>query len=385
MREDYAEYIAEPLYEILQEQNTFVLTTIAERIEKIGKLTPAEAHKVANSLQYAGADLKKIQAELTQYTNQSIAEIEKIFEQVARDNIDFASTYYEHRGIPILPYAENTALIKLVEAAKKQTIGTFINMSNTELIGFLDKDGKFLNLRQQYNKIIDRAIISVQTGTIDYNTAIRASVREMAKSGVKSATFESGYRRRLDSQARMNIIDGIKQLNIDTQEITGKEFGADGVEWSAHSNCAPDHQPYQGRQFTKQEQEQLNDSLQRPVGRRGCKHIVFQIILGVNKPNHSKEQIKELNRKANEKVEYNGKKMSRYQTTQEQRRRETRIRRLKDEQVAFQASGDTQEAKRIQRSINAAQKEYKAFSEKVGLRPKPERTQVPNYKRISVK
>lgn len=101
---------------------------------------------------------------------------------------------------------------------------------------------------------------------MDYSTAMRSTVRDMARSGLRRVTFESGYSRRLDSKARMNILEGVRRLNSEMMAETGREFGVDGVEISAHGLCAPDHQPVQGRQYSNKDYERLNEALQRPIG-----------------------------------------------------------------------------------------------------------------------
>lgn len=73
-----------------------------------------------------------------------------------------------------------------------------------------------------------------------------------------------------------------------------------------------------------------------------------------------------------------------YPATQAMRRLESEIRRLKDEQKAYTAAGNELDAMRTQREINKKQKDYTALCNKYGLAPKPKRTEVEGYKKISV-
>ena len=66
----------------------------------------------------------------------------------------------------------------------------------------------------------------------------------------RKVRYASGLTRRLDTAARQNVLDGFRALMQRTRDETGKAFGADGVEISAHMLCAEDHLPYQGRQFS---------------------------------------------------------------------------------------------------------------------------------------
>lgn len=178
-------------------------------------------------------------------------EIEQLFEEVAKQNIDFANTFYKAKGMDVLQsYASRSALSAFVDAAKSQAMEGTSNISNTYMIGF-KRGKKTVPLREYYISTIDRAITYVQTGVVDYQSAMRSTVRDMARSGLRRLTWESGYSRRLDSSARMNILEGVRRLNSEMMEETGKEFGADGVEVSAHGLCAPDHRHIQGGNIAK--------------------------------------------------------------------------------------------------------------------------------------
>ena len=79
-------------------------------------------------------------------------------------------------------------------------------------------------------------------------------------------TYASGRTRRLDSACRMNILEGVRQVNNGIRKEMGNQYGADGVEIDAHGLCAEDHLPYQGKQYTIKAYEKLNNKLKRPIG-----------------------------------------------------------------------------------------------------------------------
>lgn len=270
-------------------------------------------------------------------------------------------------------YAVRSVLSSFVDAAKRQAMDGTANISNTYMIGF--KRGKqTIPLREYYISAIDRAITYVQTGVVDYQSAMRSTVKEMARSGLRRVTWESGYSRRLDSSARMNILEGVRRLNSQMMEETGREFGADGVEISAHGLCAPDHRHIQGRQFSNEEWERINRSLDRPLGTLNCQHFATPIVLGVSKSVYSRKELADINRRSSEKIEYKGQKMSRYEAGQRQRQMETAIRYAKDERDAMIAAGDKLGATQARKKSAALSAEYKRFCEQAGLTPRPERT-----------
>lgn len=275
------------------------------------------------------------------------------------------------------PYLNN-----LVESITRQTAAEFKNLSNTLAYKI---DDKTLPLRRMYTKVVDKAIYEVQSGTVDYYTAMRKSIKQLTNN-MRVLEWESGTVRRVDSHIRQNLLDGIRQLNQQMLDYHGERFGSDGVELSAHAISAPDHAPIQGRQFDNEQffrmQNQMSfedingnkhPAMPRRIGEWNCKHVSFPIIIGISKPVHSEEQLKEFEKNSKEK----------YDLTQEQRRMENKLRKLKNERLLASASGDELEAKRIQRKINEQQTTYRKFSEEHNLYYDRKRATVEGYRRIS--
>ena len=380
---NWIESLPDNVVKNLESLNDYVVKRICKTIGEIGTISTSDAHRLKSVLEYAGADLDAIQRELSWAMSVNAREIETIFERVAAENVDFANAYYKARGMAALGgYTDSAALTSFVDAWKGAAADGVSNVAGTEMIGF--KVGKrVVPLREYYIQTIDRAITFAQTGAIDYHTAVRQTVKDMARSGLRRVTFEGGYSRRLDTQARMNILDGIRNLNAQMMEQTGREFGADGVEISAHALCAPDHQEIQGRQYSIAEFELINRGLNRAIGDRHCHHFTTPIILGVSKPTYSAKELREINRKSNEKVTYTytdrkgnkaEKTYTRYGASQKQRQYETAIRYAKDERAALKAAGDKLGATQARKKSVNLSAEYKRFCEQTGLTPRPERT-----------
>ena len=374
LNESWIEGLPDNIVDNLETLNNYVVQRICERIRKIGDIGTADAYRLKTAIEYAGADIKAIEKEVARIMGTNQQEIERLFEEVAKENVDFANTFYKARNMDLLQrYTSHSALTSFVDAVKRQALDGTANISNTYMIGF--KRGKqIIPLREYYISTIDRAITYVQAGVVDYQSAMRSTVREMAQSGLRRVTWESGYSRRLDSSARMNIREGVRRLNSQMMEETGREFGADGVEISAHGLCAPDHRDIQGKQYSKEEFERLNRRLERPIGTLNCQHFITPIILGVSKPVYSRKELADINKRSAERIEYKGQKMSRYEASQKQRQMETAIRYAKDERDAMIAAGDKLGAAQARKKSAALGAEYKRFCEQAGLTPRPERT-----------
>ena len=227
---------------------------------------------------------------------------------------------------------------------------------------------------------------NVSSGVLYYQSAMRNTIRQLADSGVKvhyeKTTYKSGYTRRIDSSVRQAVLTGVRQVNLGIQERVGEEFGADGVEISAHFLCADDHLDIQGQQYTKKEFERLNSDLDRPIGELNCKHFAFAVILGVNLPSYTKKQLKEYKKYSQHKITYNGKKYTRYEASQVQRNLETEIRKQKDRQIIGRASGNSDEITKSQSKITQLTKEYNKFSKSAGLSTYKNRLEVSGYHRL---
>ena len=384
--------VQERFYNRFNKFNTEVLETLGETIKQFEGLTPSQAHKLAQELKYS-INIDELMNELSRISGKSVQELDILFDEVAKENMEFAETYYEVKGKKYIPYEDNKQVKRYVETIKKETKGTFANLSKAKNIGFTLKDENgdaiFKPFKQAYRDLIDKAVYNVSTGVIDYQSAMRNTLKQLADSGIKiheeSVSYESGYNRRIDTSVRQNILDSVRKINIGIQEQVGKEFGADGVEISAHSPCAEDHLDIQGRQYTKKEFEKINGNLDRPIGEYNCKHFVFSIVLGVNIPEYNQHQLWKMRQQSLEKVEYEGKTYTKYEATQVQRKLETEIRRQKDRQIIARSSGDKQGIAQAQSKITQLTHKYNDFSNKVDLPTYKNRLSVVGYKRVSTK
>lgn len=379
----------EKFYNRYNKYNTKVLKVLGNVVKQFDGLTPSQAHQLAQELKI-GYDVNELQMELSKISGKSMEEVDKLLDKTAKENVEFSEVYYKAKNKEYVRYEDNQPLQDLVESIKKQTNNTFIQLANSNATGFVieDSDGNkiFRTLPQIYNDLIDEAVYQVSTGVIDYQSAMRNTLRQLADSGVKvheeKLGYESGYNRRIDSTIRQEILTGLRQVNIGVQEEVGKDFGADGVEISAHYPCAEDHVDIQGRQFSNEKFEKLNSNLDRPIGTYNCRHFIFSVVLGVNEPSYTKNRLTRYKRYSEEKVSYKGKEYTKYEATQVQRKLETEIRKQKDRQIIGRASGNKEEISKAQAKITQLTTEYNNFSKSVRLDTYKDRLVVSGYHRV---
>lgn len=399
LKQEIEEKLAERLVDRIEAVNTEILKTIGESIRQISTLTPSKAYQLEQILKYGGS-YEKIAKELARVSGKNVQDIYKIFEEVSKQDKEFAKKFYKYRGVDYIPYEKDIALKRQVNSLAKITAKTYENISRTRGIGFLFRNEAgqiyFKNIKDSYYEIIDRSILAISQGKETFQQQMRSTIKQVGGSGI--VLYESGRTRRLDTAVRMNLLDGLRQLSNENSKRFGKEYGADGVEISVHSNPAPDHADIQGRQFSNEEYEELENggiakdykgnkydgSEKRHISEYNCYHKIFAIVLGASEPEYTDEQLAKIQKDNLKGFTFEGKRYTNYQGTQLQRRIETEIRRQKDTQILARASGDNDLVQESQKNIQILTHKYNELCDISGLLPKKQRMSVSGYRRIKV-
>jgi hypothetical protein len=400
-----------------EKANERILKEIGKILAEIGELKFSELYSINQQLKY-GESLDKIIKTLSEVANINELEIYKMLEKSSIVNLEQSKKYYLARGIDFIPYEENIALQMQVESIARATNRIYSNIALTTGLTYLDMSGNRVTkpLERAYYDIIDEAIYNVQQGKETFDEALKRQLETIGNSGIQSIEYESGHHRRIDSALRMNMQDGLNQLNIKQQEIVGEQFGANMIEVTHHENSAPDHiDSVDGRQFvlldilksqiaTGEEKEiktkdlrkngvyykgkfyydfnYINDNLQRHVGTLNCYHRTFTGILGIDEPRYTEEQL-EADKKKNEKgFEFEGKHYTLYEGTQLLRKIELEIKKSRETRILAKSSGSEelyqQQTSRINKLIN----KYHDVLNVSGLKSQLERSRLISMKSV---
>lgn len=366
---DAASQITDPI-------NNFLLDDIARRISEAGQLTSTASYEVWRA-QQLGVSQREIKKRLRKLLGISHRDLRKLLTQSAETGYNF-----DIKNLPqvqAVPFAQNTALQQIVSAAVELAQKDFTNLTQT--LGMIDPYGKALPLQDAYRSCTDYAFKQVITGAADYNTAIRGACKNLAERGVLTIDYQSGVHTSLEAAVRRNIMGGLGLMQEQITRQNHDDFGCDGWEISAHAASAPDHEPIQGKQYSDAEYEALNNSLVRRIGTLNCGHAAFPIILGVNSPQYTPEELEKF-RADNEKgITYQGRHYTGYQATQMQRKIERTMRTQKRRILVDEAAGDKDKLLTDQIKLRRLSEEYKRFSKAAGLRTQPERAQVAGFGR----
>lgn len=393
--------LPERIVERLRQANTEYLENIGHVIKKIGELRPTDVHQLQQMYNY-GADLQKVTLKLAEVSKRNVQDIYDMFDIVAMENYNYAKPFYDAKAIPHIPYAQNEDLKNYVKSLAKQTVDEYVNLTQHTAFAIFDKDGKSIaplfannkdkiatSLSDTYTKVIDYAVSKVQLGEESYQSAMRKVIKSLANSGIKTVEYATGYKRRLDSAVRQNILWGVKQCNQNVADYVGEQFGADGYEISYHSNPRPEHADMGGRSYAIGKARTVNgiyypsfSEVEKLLEDYGCLHFKFPILLGISRPTYDKEQLEELKANDSAKFEFEGKEYTKYEGEQIQKKIESAVKHKKDLANIAKASGDEDLRREVQYEINLLTSKYAKLSEVSGLPTRMERMQVAGFRRV---
>ena len=365
--------------------NDYVLETIGGRIKATGRLSAYDSEALKNIADISG-DMDAITKKLAEITQLNIRDIEAIYAQVITEGTVSYKPLYDFKNLPFVPFEQNGFAKNLVRHWAAETAETMINLSRTKALCFdkYDLHGALagsVSLAGAYQKAIDDAVIAISAGTVDFNTAMRGTIKQLGGSGVK-VNYGGGVTRSLAGMVRQNLLYGAKQAAQSYDEYVGSELGCNGFEVDYHPHPRPSHEVIGGEMFaygpnditidgimyTSAEKDlEGNGSAESLLNDYGCLHFKYSVILGVSEPRYASQWLAEQKRKDKELIEFNGVKKAKYEWQQAARRLERGIRQERDTAYMARASGDKTLENKCSEKISAYRKTYDDLCGKTGL------------------
>lgn len=279
------------------------------------------------------------------------------------------------------PLEENESLQNIAEA--------YVKVARNEVAHVLgqlaaaDVDGKVYPIKDVYRRTMDYVFRQVSSGAKTPQEAVQRATLRLWQRGIRTIERSDGRSFSIEYMAQRAIMGKMGEMTTAINEKHHDDGGFDGWEISAHSACAPDHEPIQGRQYSDKEYKALNSRLQRRIGTLSCKHFAWPIKLGVHSPQWTEEQLAQMAQENANGITYEGRHYTQYEATQQQKALENSIRQCKDHIAIAQeegklGSGELRSSRILLRQLNA---EYKRFSAAAGLPTAPERLQAAGLSR----
>ena len=344
--------VAEPIHDLL-------LQDIVRRVRGAGAITSTAEYQIYRAEQLGLAE-KEIEKAIAEQLKVSDAAIDMLFEDMADLTAEFE---------------DNAHLQQLVEAYS--TVSRRAAAEDFNNLWAPGPDGKLYTVKEAYGKIMDFAYMQTATGALDYQAAIRRSLKELLIRGIRVILLNDGRSMRIEAAVRQYIVNRMGEMHNAISQINYDALGADGWEISAHTAPAPDHAPYQGQQYPSEEYERINGSLKRKFGWWGCMHTVYPILLGISPPAHSPEQLRQYIDENEAGVWYGGQHYTLYEAKARKRQLESLIASKKYDVMA--AEGDPDWLRTEQLRLARIRQEYNHFCAGTSQTPEPWRTMAAEY------
>lgn len=376
--------LPEELAELYRGLEDTLLKEICSRLKATGQLNEVTVQD-SRALRSHGIDLKSIEEAISKTTGISKQKLNSLLNDVVERN----QKYYTD-VIDLAHVTQPDVLVDAttIDAIKRQTQDVFRNI--TASMGFLVDAGRtMLPPANAYQWALDAATLKVESGAISYGQAIKEAVRELASGGLRVVEYESGHRDHVDVAARRAVMTGVSQLCGKYTEQAAEYLETPYYEVSAHAGARDvpgrspwsSHKEWQGKVYSTRSGDIYPNiyevcGLGAVDGLEGanCRHRRNVWVEGVSERTYTDDQLAHIDDGLG--CTFENKTYTAYEATQEQRKVERTIRKLKREKAAYSAAGLTDEEQAVNIKLRRLNAKYKAFSKAAGLPEQRERMKV---------
>lgn len=383
-RPEILDALPEELAELYRGLEDALLMEICSRLKLRDEPNEVTVQDI-KALRSHGIDLKEIEKAIRKTSGISETKLNKLFDNVVERNQKY---YTELIDLAHITQPETLVSIEDTWAIYEQTKQTLRNI--TRSMGFLVDAGRtMLPTAKAYQWALDAATLKVESGAISYGQAIKDAVRELASGGLRVVDYESGHRNHVDVAARRAVMTGVSQLCSKYTEQSAEYLETPYFEVSAHAGARDkpgpspwsSHKDWQGKVYSTRSGDIYPNiyevcGLGAVDGLEGanCRHRRNVWVEGVSERTYTDEQLAHIDDGLG--CTFEGKTYTAYEATQEQRKVERTIRKLKREKTAYNAAGLADEEQAVNIKLRRLNAKYKAFSKAAGLPEQRERMKV---------
>lgn len=376
--------LPEELAELFRALEITLLEEICSRLKATDELNEVTVQDI-RALRSHGIDLKDIEKAMRKTTGISETKLNKLFDDVVERNQKY---YTDLIDLAHITQPETLVSVEDTWAIYEQTKQTLRNI--TRSMGFLVDAGRtMLPPAKAYQWALDAATLKVESGAISYGQSIKDAVRELASGGLRVVDYESGHRDHVDVAARRAVMTGVSQLCSKYTEQAAEYLETPYYEVSAHAGARDvpgrspwaSHKEWQGKVYSTRSGDIYPNiyevcGLGAVDGLEGanCRHRRNVWVEGVSERTYTDEQLEHIDDGLG--CTFEGKTYTAYEVTQEQRKVERTIRKIKREKTAYNAAGLTDEEQAVNIKLRRLIAKYKEFSKAAGLPEQRERMKV---------
>lgn len=376
--------LPEELAELYRGLEDTLLMEICSRLKMRDELNEVTVQDI-KALRSHGIDLKEIEKAIRKTSGISEAKLNALLDDVVERNQKY---YTELIDLAHITQPETLVSVEDTWAIYEQTKQTLRNI--TRSMGFLVDAGRtMLPPAKAYQWALDAATLKVESGAISYGQAIKDAVRELADSGIKTVDYESGRVDQIDVAARRAVMTGVNQLCAKYTEQSAEYLNTEYFEVSAHAGARDkpgpspwsSHKDWQGKVYSTKSGDKYPNiyevcGLGAVDGLEGanCRHRRYPWVEGASERTYTDKQLSHIDDGLG--CEFEGTTYTAYEATQQQRKIERTIRKLKREKAAYNAAGLSEKEQEVSIRLRRLNAKYKAFSKRAGLPEQKERLKV---------
>lgn len=374
----------EELAELYRGLEDTLLMEICSRLKVADELNEVTVQDI-KALRSHGIDLKEIEKAIRKTSGISETKLNELLDDVVERNQKY---YTEIIDLAHITQPETLVSVEDTWAIYEQTKQAMRNI--TRSMGFLVDAGRtMLPPAKAYQWALDAATLKVESGAISYGQAIKDAVRELASGGLCVVYYESGHHDHVDVAARRAVMTGVSQLCSKYTEQAAEYLETPYYEVSAHAGARDvpgrspwaSHKEWQGKVYSTRSGDIYPNiyevcGLGAVDGLEGanCRHRRNVWVEGVSERTYTDEQLAHIDDGLG--CTFEGKTYTAYEATQEQRKVERTIRKLKREKAAYKAAGLHEEEQAVNIRLRRLNAKYKAFSAAAGLPEQLDRMKV---------
>ena len=246
--------LSEELTELFRGLDLKLLEEMCSRLKIADQLNEVTVQDI-RALRAHGIDLENIKKAIREATEIGAEKLDKLLDDVMARNQQYYTGMIDLAGVTA---PEQLISHEDIYAIHEQTKGRYRNI--TQSMGFLVREGRrrvMLPPAQAYQWALDNALMQIQSGAISYNQAIAEAVKQLADSGLKTVSYESGHVDSVDVAVRRAVMSGVNALNQRYREQSMDYLGTNLVEVTAHLGARnipgplgfEAHSEWQGRVF----------------------------------------------------------------------------------------------------------------------------------------
>ena len=219
---EYFDHKEDRLLELYRQLENFILKDITRRLLSAGEMT-ATADRLIWKLKQMGESQAVIEQKLQKLTGLTRKELRALLQDAVLTSWEDDRATLGQLGIELSNPLENAAVIRVMDAEYKKSLGELQNLTRT-------------TMNQAQNDLInmlDEADLRVAAGVQSYSAAICDILDRYAGKGIE-VTYPTGTKRKLESAVRMCVVTSMNQTAAQVTNQYIVEGGCEYVLVSAH-------------------------------------------------------------------------------------------------------------------------------------------------------